>query len=422
MYLLKYKIAKTSLSGCLSLILCMTSICVIAQDTTSTDGLFQMAHKAAFDENDYSKAKDYCNKILETNPHYIDATVFLGRIYAWSKQYDSARITFQKALNQKADYEDASIAYADAEYWNDNNNEALKVIDSALTYHPQSTDLLLRKAKVLNALRDYTEASKIVNEILKTDKNNAEARALAARLKDNAALNKVGVSYDYVYFDKQFNQPWHFVSVDYTRQTRLGSIIPRINYANRFGENGLQYEVDAYPHISKLFYAYANVGYSNNDVVFPHWRAGFSLYTNLPKSFELETGWRYLYFSTPTNMFVGYVGKYYKNYLFGFRTYITPGNNRTSESYNAFMRYYFGGADDFVGFGIGTGISPDENSLSQQLNNPYELKTFKTAAEFRHVIKTFNIIGVTASLINQEYQPKTTGNQIQIGIKYQRRF
>src|SRR5213082_290703 len=104
--------------------------------------------------------------------------------FKWHIKRHSMKIIFQKALNQRADYEDASIAYADAEYWNDNNNEALKVIDSALTYHPQSTDLLLRKAKVLNALRDYTEASSIVNEILKTDKNNAEARKLAARLKD----------------------------------------------------------------------------------------------------------------------------------------------------------------------------------------------------------------------------------------------
>jgi hypothetical protein len=86
------------------------------------------------------------------------------------------------------------------------------------------------------------------------------------------------------------------------------------------------------------------------------------------------------------------------------------------------MRYYFGGADDFIGFGVGTGVSPDESSLSQQLNNPYKLKTFKTNAEFRHVIKTFNIVGVTASLINQEYLPKITGNQIQFGVKYQRRF
>jgi YaiO family outer membrane protein len=405
------------------MIFCLFSNSSKAQeDTTTSDGLFKAARQAAFDENDYSKAKEYCHRALYKSPEYTDIVVFLGRLYTWSKQYDSARITFQKALNVQPDYEDTYEAYTDMEYWTDHYGDALKIVDTGLSYHPASASLLLKKAKVLNALRNYKDAANIVNDILKTDKNNAEARALAARLKDNAALNKVSLSYDYVYFDKQFNEPWHFVSFDYTRQTKLGSITPRVNYANRFGQNGWQYEVDAYPHISKTFYAYANVGYSDNTVVFSRWRAGFSLFTNLPKSFELETGWRYLYFSTPTNMFTGYLGKYYKNYLFGFRTYITPGNNSTSESYNAFMRYYFGGADDFFGVGVGTGISPDESSLSQQLNNPYELKTYKANAEFRHVIKTFNIIGFTASWINQEYLPKTTGNQIQVGVKYQRRF
>ena len=157
-----------------------------------------MARKAAFEENNYTKAKEYCNKVLEISPDYTDVTVFLGRIYSWNKQYDSARINFQKALDQKADYEDASVAYADMEYWTDNNKKALSIIDSALVYHPQSNDLLLRKAKVLNALRDYKGAHKIVNDILEEDKTNTEARALAARLYNNAALNKIGISYDYV--------------------------------------------------------------------------------------------------------------------------------------------------------------------------------------------------------------------------------
>jgi len=416
----KYNPSITVLSCCLSLFFCLKNNFVIAQDTLSADRLFQMARKAAFEENNYTKAKEYCNKALEVSPGYTDVTIFLGRLYSWNKQYDSARINFQKALDQKADYTDASVAYADMEYWADNNKKALSIIDTALVYHPQSNDLLLRKAKILNALHEYKEAHKILNDILEEDKNNTGARVLAARLYNNAALNKVGISYDYVYFDKQFADPWHFVSLDYSHLTKIGSVIGRINYANRFGKNGVQYEVDAYPHISKTFYAYANIGYSDNVGVFPHWRAGFSLYANLPASFELEVGSRYLYFSGPTNILTGYLGKYYKNYLLGVRTYITPGSNSVSQSYKALARYYFGGADDFVGLTIGTGIFPDERALQQQIN--YTLKTYGGSFEFRHVVKTFNIISFYTSLINQEYLPKTKGNQIQVGVRYQRRF
>ncbi len=422
MYMFKSNRFTALLSCCFSLIFCVTYNHAAAQDTLSADGLFQMARKAAFEENNYPKAKVYCNKVLEISPAYTDVTIFLGRLYSWNKQYDSARMSFQKALDQKADYADASVAYADMECWAGNNNEALKIINTALAYHPQSSELLLRKAKVLNALHNYKEANKIVNELLKEDKTNADARALATRLKDDAALNKIGISYDYVYFDKQFADPWHLVSFDYSRQTKLGSIISRINYANRFGKNGVQYEVDAYPHFSRTFYAYANMGYSDNVGVFPHWRGGFSLYANLPKSFEIELGSRFLYFSGPTNILTGYLGKYYKNYLFGLRTYITPGSNSVSQSYSALVRYYFGGADDFVGLTGGTGISPDERSFQQQLNSKYSLKTYRGSFEFRHVVKTFNIISINTSLINQEYRPETKGNQIQVGLKYQRRF
>lgn len=409
-------------AGLLTLLFSIHTNNIVAQDTVSADGLFQLARKAAFEQNNYPQAKLYCNKVLEISPRYTDATVFLGRLYAWSKQYDSARINFQNALEQHSDYTDASVAYADVEYWTGNNKDALKIIDAALVYHPESIDLLLRKAKALNALHEYSEANKIVNDLLQKDKTNADARKLANILKDNASLNKIGVSYDYVYFDKQFPDPWHWASLEYTHTTKAGAITGRINYANRFGKNGIQYEAEAYPRLSKTFYAYANAGYSDNVGVFPHWRLGFSLYTNLPKGFEFELGSRYLYFSTATNIFTGSIAKYYKNYLFGFRTYLTPATNNVSQSYNVFGRYYFGGADDFVSVTAGTGISPDERSIEQQLNNKYKLKTYRAALEVRHVIKTFNIISFNTSIINQEYFPNKKGNQMQAGIKYQRRF
>jgi len=422
MFTSKYSYSNPVLSWCLSILFCTLCNHLCAQDNLSTDELFQVARKAAFEEKDYSKAKVYCTEILSIDPHYTDAKVFLGRLYSWNKQYDSARINFQDALNEKADYADASMAYADVEYWTGNSNKALQIINNALAYHPQSEDLLIRKAKVLNALQQYKEANKIVNEILQKDKTNEEARTLALILKDKSALNRIGISYDYVYFDKQFANPWHLISLDYTRQTKAAGITGRINYANRFGKNGLQYEAEAYPRLSKTFYAYTEIGYSDNTDVFPQWRGSFSLYSNLPKRFELELGWRYLYFSSSTNIFTGTLSKYYKNYFFGLRTYLTPSNNNISESYNAFVRYYFRRTDNFIGLTIGTGISPDERSLVLQLNNNNKLQTYRTTLEYRHIINTFNVISLNASLINQEYLPKTKGNQIQAGLRYQRRF
>ncbi len=407
-------------------LLCITCIFgkySFSQDTTSSDGLFQAARKAAFDNKDYLLAKHYCYKALSISPDYSDIRIFLGRVYTWTDNYDSAKICFETVLMKKVDYEDASIAYTDLEYWNNKYEHALLVCNSGLEFHPQSTELLIRKAKVLIAQRKFSEADETINKILSIDKSNTVARALADRIKDVSAKNKLGINYEYTYFDKQFADPWHLISVDYSRSTKIGSFAARINYANRFKSDGVQYEVDAYPHISKTFYSYVSAGYSDDDGIFPKYRAGFSLYANLPKSFEAEAGFRYLHFTDDTWIYTLYLGKYYKNWLFSARTYLTPGSNDISQSYNLGARYYYkGSAEDYVWLTLGTGISPDDRSIAQQLNSNYKLLSQKASLAWKFSIKKYNSFSLSAGWINQEYLKDTKGNQLEAGIGYTRRF
>jgi YaiO family outer membrane protein len=403
----------------------LVTVLSYSQDTTSSDGLLVEARKAAFDNNDYTKAKAYLYKALKLSPDYADVKIFLGRIYTWTKNYDSGRYYFSSVLKANAQYEDASVALADLEYWNDDNSKALQVVNEALVFHPQSQELLIRKTKILTAMRRYTEAQSTVEQLLKINRNNSEARSLANRIKESAAKNSIGISYDYVSFDKQFADPWHLASFDYTRTTGIGSITGRINYANRFKNNGLQYELEAYPHISKTFYSYISIGYSDSIGVFPHWRGGFSLYANLPKSFEGELGIRYLQFSgDPTLIYTAYLGKYYKSWLFSGRTYLTPGTftKTISASYSVSARYYYGSADDVIGASFGYGISPDDRSNSIQLDDKIRLISYKAGLSFKKKISRFSVIGIDGSWYNQEYLPQTKGNQYQFSIGWLLRF
>jgi YaiO family outer membrane protein len=396
---------------------------LFSQDSTSADGLFQSAKKAAFNNRDYPKAIALSKQALLIAPKYSDIHIFLGRLYTWSNFYDSAKSTFEYVLSYSPDNEDASSAYTDLEYWNNHNQAALKVVNNGLRYHPASELLLLKKAKVLFALRSFKESAEIVNHILEINKNNTEARALAERIKEAVAKNSIGVSYSFTTFDKQFSDPWHIASIDYGRQTKLGSLNFRLNYANRFKQNGVQLETDLYPRINKTFYSYLSFGYSDNAGVFPKYRGGLSLYANLPRSFEAEVGTRYLYFSSSTWIYTFYLGKYYKNFLFGARTYLTPSSSTISQSYNVMARYYYGGnADDYFNINIGTGISPDERESAFLLNSSYKLKSTKASIDWKKSLNRLNIFGASAGWINQEYQPKTTGTQLDFGISYKRRF
>jgi YaiO family outer membrane protein len=395
-----------------------------AQAGFSSDELFQQARKAAFDQKDYPKAISLSKQALVKSPDYADIHVFLGRIYTWTDKLDSARTQFNFVLSRHPDNEDASFAYGSLEYWNNNSPKALQYVQDGLKYYPQSKDLLLLEAKVLNDLKRYKEANNTLDTLIKADPSNSAARALADRVNDNSSVNKIGVTYDYIYFDKEFSAPWQLASIEYGRQTGMGSIIGHINYANRFNSNGVQYEVDAYPHISKTFYAYVSAGYSGNEGVFPKYRSGFSLYANLPASFEAEAGFRYLYFTGNTWIYTASVGKYLGNFWFNFRTYLTPSNSSISQSYTLHIRYYTGGADDYLSLGIGTGISPDDprNIILLNGSNNYKLTSDNISAAFYHSFKRLNLFFITASLDNQEYQFNTRGNQLDIGVGYLRRF
>jgi YaiO family outer membrane protein len=408
----------------LFLLLFLSCTVSFAQNEPSSDDLFQQARKMAFDKKDYPGAIILIKQALHKSPDYTDIRVFLGRLYIWSNHTDSARVQLDEVISKHPDNEDGAVAYASLEYWNDNSTKALQLVTQGLKFHPGSTDLLLLKAKILNDLKRFQEANLAIDTVLATNPKNTEARALAARISDNTSKNKISINYDFIYFDKQFSDPWHLASVDYSRQTAIGSITGRINYANRFNTNGTQFEVDAYPHLSKTFYAYVSGAYSGNVGVFPKYRTGFSLYANLPASFEGEAGFRYLYFSGPTWIYTASVGKYYKNYWFNLRTFLTPSNNSISQSFSLNVRYYYSGADDYLSLGVGTGISPDDprNNVLLNSSNIYKLRSNSASAGYRHAFKTLNVIFVNLSLVNQEYQVNTRGNQFDAGIGYIRRF
>jgi YaiO family outer membrane protein len=389
----------------------------------TTDELFKDARDAAFNGKQYDKAKQLALRALEKSPNYSEVEVFLGRVYTWNNQYDSARYHFSKVLDNGVTNEDASIAYADLEYWTDHYEAAIKVCDKGLAVYPSSEALLLRKAKSLNAEKKIKEAGVITNQLLKTDPQDQGAASLGMSMRDAAAINKISLNYDYTYFNKEFDKPWQLASLSYGQNTELGSVIARVNVANRFGENGVQSEVDAYPRINKLFYTYVNFGYSGNVGVFPNVRAGFSLYANLPKSFEAEAGVRYLYFTSTTVIYTFSIGKYYKNFLFTARTYQTPSDFGFSQSYSLSGRYFLKGADNYIGVSMGSGISPDETNQTVLYNGKqYTFPSKQISASFYHTFLKWYIISMGAGEINQAYEEGVRGNQVDIWAGVSRRF
>lgn len=396
-------------------------VTMYGQQNLTADELFAKARTTAFEQKDYTTSIALAKEALEKAPNYTDISVFLGRLYTWNKDLPAARAVFEDLGKRGVQDEDYFLAYASLEYWNDQNTKAVEILDKGLSYHPKSEALLLLKAKVYFGMDHYEEADQAVKTLLSINPKNTEARALAVRINDLSSKNAVGIVYNYSHFDKQFDDDWHIVGVSYKRVTPIGSVILRGNYANKFAQGGTQIELEAYPRLSKMFYLYVGGGYSDDVGLFPKYRTGVSLNANLPHSFEAELGYRQLYFSNSIWMYTAAVGKYYKNFWFNLRTYITPDSKNISHSYTATVRYYTKSAQDYFAFQIGTGISPEENRNNLLENETFKLKTFKIGAEYNFSYRT-NLFSVGTMYYNQEFRPGEKGNQFDITLGYTRKF
>ncbi len=408
------------------LMVCCNFVRLSAQSDTP-DELFQEARTAAFKEKNYPRAVDLVLRALEQAPEYSDIRVFLGRLYSWSGQYDNAKEAFVSVLKKDAAYEDASVALTDLEYWNDHYDKALMACDEGLVYHPESKELQLRRAKILNALHRYREAHNVASELVGKYPGDDTVLSLLRTIRFDSAKNKVSISHDCTWFDGNYGSylhdyPWHIVGLDYVRYTSIGSVITRVNYGNRFGKEAFQFEMDSYPRLLENISAYINAGISNQSAVFPRYRVGMSLYASLPHSFEAEAGFRLLHFSGNTFIYVGSIAKYYKNFWFNGRMYLVPGDSKVSHSYSLITRYYYGGADDYWKFKVGYGLSPDEVNVVQDFSSSYKLKSAYLSVGLRKSIHKLNVVDVTVSVVRQEFDKNEFGTQLSSSLTYIRKF
>lgn len=195
----------------------------------------------------------------------------------------------------------------------------------------------------------------------------AAQQAVTAR--DTTHRFSVAGDYTFTTLDDQVagHDTWKFASASLGYRTSVGPVIARMNYAERFGLVGRQFEADAYPSIADGKYLYLNLGWSDDDL-FPQWRSGAEFYTNLPNAYEASIGYRQLRFDgAPVTLFTGTVGKYTGNYWFSARPFVQWKRSGTSLSGSLTARRYFADANEFVGARIGAGSAPPDQYTATEL-------------------------------------------------------
>jgi YaiO family outer membrane protein len=362
---------------------------------------FEEARDYAFN-GERVKAREVCRAILSKGFN-SDVALLLGRTYAWDGEYDSARVNINNVLKHNPDYMDAISAIADVEYWSENYIKAIEYCNLALQKDSTAESFWMKKARILYSSEKVEEAVEVLENYLKKNPGNA---AFIRKLKDyrlDLLKNSIRLSYTVDFFDTEFNRdPWQITALSYGRKTDFGSLIARVNLANRFGITAYQYEIDAYPSFTENSYFYVNYGYSQN-TLFPKHRFGFEWYHNFPKAYEGSIGMRLLGFeSSYVDIYTATIGKYFGNYWLSLRSFVTPGNEGTSVSGSVTLRRYFSDPEDYLGLRLGYGISPDDNRNLIDSGEKLNLKSRSVRFEYNHIFYHVWIVKAGAVLGSEE--------------------
>ena len=305
---------------------------------------------------------------LETEADDSDARVLYGIVLSWQGRYDEARMQLKQVLAGTPTHADALPALINVELWSGHPESAEQLTRDALAVKPDDIQLLLLQARALRKLNRNREARAVLDRVLALDNQNQNARQMRREITVSTLGKEFLVSHTYDWFSDGRNGQ-HETTVSLKDSTPYGSVIGRMNRADRFDTSDYQGELDFYPHFRSGTYGYFNVGYSPRGSLYPTYRVGGDLYQSLPHGFEISGGYRRLDFTSGVDIYTFSLAKYFHNWLFTGRGFVVPGDPGTSGTALFSARYFLGaeGLHDYVEIRYSHGASPALAQTTQDI-------------------------------------------------------
>lgn len=305
---------------------------------------------------------------LEKETDDTEARTLYGIVLSWQGHYDEARQQLKQVLAGNPTHGDALPALINVEFWSGHPENAEQLTREALAIKPNDIQLLLLRAKALRRLNRDREARAVLDQVLVLDQQNHDARQMRREITATTLTREFLIVHTYDWFsDGRSGQ--HETSLSLKDSTPFGSMIGRINRADRFSTTDYQGELDFYPHFRSGTYGYFNVGYAPRGELYPTYRVGADLYQSLPHALEISGGYRRLEFSSGVDIYTFSLAKYFHNWLFTGRGFIVPGFPGTSGTALFSARYFLGseGLHDYLELRYSHGASPAEAQTTQDI-------------------------------------------------------
>ncbi|MFO0983149.1 MAG: YaiO family outer membrane beta-barrel protein [Planctomycetota bacterium] len=169
---------------------------------------------------------------------------------------------------------------------------------------------------------------------------------------------QVGTSYSYDWFSDQ-RDPWHEAALTLKRTTPIGPVIGRVSYAHRFAP-ATSSTMPTATRSSGQEPTPISTPASPDHELYPRYRYGADLYQSIGWGLEPSLGFRHLEFASSVSIYVATLTKYWGDWAFIGRVYVTPGSAGTSHSGHLAARRYLDDGVSYVGLRYGHGSSAEE--------------------------------------------------------------
>jgi YaiO family outer membrane protein len=209
------------------------------------------------------------------------------------------------------------------------------------------------------------------------------APALDARSLQLDDLRRFAARYQYD--DVSGIDPWQDASLEVAQRFGFGTVIAGVNGAQRYRQNGVQVELQAYPRLTRKSYVFIDAAWSNNKDVYLPFRASLEPYYNFSNGWETSAGARYLQ-TTGTDVvtYTGTIAKYFGNYWLSGRPSFSRVATSNSYGWEVTGRRYFSDRYDYLALLVGRSLGIDAETRDPlRFTRPARLGDFLARIERR---------------------------------------
>lgn len=361
-------------------------------------------------------------------PDYLDFHLLVGRLYKEKSQFDSARIFLNYVIENSPNYQDAFYLLLNLELFDNNGIEGLRVSNYAIACFPEDVKFYTYKHSFLQLERDERKEFDFLINAIKKFPTESSFRQRMNILEMRFDNDRIGVNYSLTQFNREDVGPWHLIGVQYVYERRWGSLIGRMNHANRLSagntiDSGYQVELESFFFTGKKSYSYVGAAYSPS-LVFPEYRFGYSFIQNLKNGWEWELGARYNSVIPPEgrrnfrSLIIG-GAKYVGSWWLSLRSFVQNENDQIFPAFTFSSRYFMDSRFDYFSMIAGYGTSPDERTTLGQFENRIALDSWRIGTGYNRLIKKRLITGMQLLYNYQEYAPGKTQHELELFLSLQ---